>query len=92
MSLVKFIRQKEWSWRVLMRKEGGQLSDAANTVLADLRTFCYGTKSIYSNDALMMARLEGRREVYMRIMNFLNIDYSKQLELEEDFQDDGPNY
>ena len=88
MNLIKLIRSKEWAWRTLLRTDGGALSKHGEVVLADLRTFCNGTKSIYSNDALMMARLEGRREVYMRVMNFLHIDYADQLTLDEDYTDE----
>lgn len=70
-----------------MRKEGGDLSDPAKTVLADLSEFCH-SKSVYSDNALMMARLEGRREVYMRIMRFLHVDTSKQLSIEEEYIDE----
>lgn len=82
MNFKKIFQNKEWSWRLLMRKEGGELSDPAKTVLADLNQFCH-SQSVYSDNPLMMARLEGRREVYMRIMKFLYIDVSKQLPMEE---------
>jgi hypothetical protein len=88
MKLRDLIRKKEWAWRhILSRKDGG-LDEAAKIALSDLRYFCNGTKSNFHSDALEMARMEGRREVFMRIMTFLNYDYSKIYELEEDYPDD----
>lgn len=49
----------------------------AHDVLSDLRVFCYGTKSAFNSDPLEMARREGRREVFMRIMNQLKVDYGE---------------
>ncbi len=88
MDLIKFTKNKQWAWRTLCNREDGELNPFAEVVLADLRNFCYGTKSPYSDDALMMARLVGRQEVYQRVMNFLNVDYAKQLSIEEDYLDD----
>lgn len=72
----------------MCRAENGQLSEHAKTALSDLRYFCSGTKSVYSSDALEMARMAGRQEVYQRIMNFLHVDYSEQLKLDEEIIND----
>lgn len=82
------IRSKEWAWRHIMRGDNGELHEASKIALADLRVFCNGTRSNFDADAMQMARMEGRREVFMRVMNFLNYDYSKILELEEDIVDE----
>lgn len=84
MNIKQFLRKKEWAFRSIFSKENGELNEAAKIALADLRLFCNGTKSNFSVDALEMARMEGRREVFMRIMTFLNYDYSKVYDLEED--------
>ncbi|WP_404480035.1 hypothetical protein [Novosphingobium sp. BL-52-GroH] len=44
-------------------------------VLSDLAEFCHADKpTIFDTDPLVMARREGRREVFVRIQNFLNLD------------------
>lgn len=65
----KYVKGKEQAYRICLNNE------AAKTVLADLRLFCNGTRTNFSSDALQMARMEGRREVFMRIMTFLKVDY-----------------
>lgn len=57
---------------------------ACITVLADLRNFCNATKTTFSTDALTMARMEGRREVYSRITNHLNIDTAEHYNFHEE--------
>lgn len=47
-------------------------------VLADLSKFCRGGEPTFHPDARVHALLEGRREVYLRIMNHLNLT-SEQL-------------
>lgn len=76
------LKAKETAYRLSLGNEG------AKPVLADLRVFCNGTKSSFSSDALEMARMEGRREVFNRIMNFLKIEYSQFYEYEEDYNND----
>lgn len=80
MNIKEFIRSKEWAYRQRL----GVDDEAVKIILADLRMFCNGTKTTFSNDPLEMARLTGRKEVFERIMTFLNYDYSKIYDLEED--------
>jgi hypothetical protein len=54
--------------------DNGELKRAGEAVLADLRDFSFATKSCFDKDALVMARREGRREVFLRLANFLNLD------------------
>jgi hypothetical protein len=88
MRIRDFIRNKEWAFRQIFGGDNGELNEAAKVALADLRYFCNGTKSNFNTDALEMARMEGRREVFMRIMNYLNYDFSKVYELDEDQVDE----
>ena len=88
MRMKDFIRNKEWAFRQILGGDNGKLNEAAKVALADLRYFCNGTKSNFNTDALEMARMEGRREVFMRIMNYLNYDFSKIYELDEDIIDE----
>ncbi|BBC99102.1 Bbp19 family protein [Sphingobium sp. YG1] len=54
--------------------EGGLLKRDAEAVLADLRDYCRAQSSGFSPDPLIMAKMAGRREVWLRIMEFLNLD------------------
>jgi hypothetical protein len=78
----RFIKGKEDAYRACLKTELGE------TVLADLRVFCNGTQSNFSTDALEMARMEGRREVFTRVMNYLNVDYSEYYKYEEEYYDE----
>lgn len=76
------------AWKGLAHGENGALHRSAGHVLADLRGFCWADKpTIFDNDPLVMARREGRREVFVRIANFLNLDEAKVQQLME--LDDG---
>jgi hypothetical protein len=66
----KFIRDRERAYRAVFNNE------LAKLVLADLRVFCGATKSSFNSCPYEMARNEGRREVFNRIMNYLEVDYS----------------
>jgi len=64
--------------------EADRLSLPAQRVLADLRDFCGASRpTIFDPDPLQMARMEGRREVFVRISNFLDLDESKVRKLME---------
>jgi len=54
--------------------DGGKLTRSGEAVLADLREYCFAQKSLFHSDALVMAKREGRREVWMRLTKFLNLD------------------
>lgn len=47
---------------------------AAEEVLADLADFCRANKSSFHADPRMHAVMEGRREVWLRIQNHLNMN------------------
>jgi len=54
--------------------ENGSLRRDGEAVLADLRDYCRAQQGNFSKDALMMARYEGRREVFLRIAGLLELD------------------
>lgn len=55
--------------------ESDQLRRSGEVVLADLRHFCWADRgTLFSNDTHEMARREGRREVFVRLTNLLNLD------------------
>jgi hypothetical protein len=67
---------RRWCWRWLFYgAEGTMLRRPGEICLADLREFAFlDGRSIFHPDAMVMARREGRREVGMRIINYLNLD------------------
>ena len=68
----------------LFRGENGDLHNVSEHVLADLRDFCGASRpTIFDPDPLIMARREGRREVFVRIVNMLNLDEAKVQQLME---------
>lgn len=62
-------------WRWLFIASDGKVHRAGGVILNDLREFCHADKpTIFHQDATVMARREGRREVWVRIQNYLNLD------------------
>lgn len=78
---------KSRHFKELFLGDNGQLKRSGERVLADLRTFCWADKpTIFDKDPVVMARREGRREVFVRIQNFLNLDervVQKLMELDD---------
>lgn len=54
----------------------------ANAVLADLSKFCRANTTTFHQDARASAVLEGRREVWLRIQNYLNLSPEELLDLQ----------
>ena len=65
--------RSRWLFRALFLSADGSPHAAGQYVLADLRDFCTG-QAMFSSEPLMMARRIGRREVFDRIVNYLNLD------------------
>jgi hypothetical protein len=64
-----------WSWRVvLFGDDAAKLRMASEHVLADLRDFTFAASSAFDPDPLIMARRQGRRDVWLRITNYLTLD------------------
>jgi hypothetical protein len=64
-----------WSWRtVLLGDDQARLRMASEHVLADLRDFTFAETSAFDPDPIIMARRQGRRDVWLRIANYLNLD------------------
>lgn len=62
-----------WAYRRVFLSDA-MLRVSSQHVLADLRDFTFGTRSTFDLDALVMARREGRRDVWLRLTNYLNLD------------------
>ena len=52
-------------------------------VLVDLAKFCKAHKSTYHSDPRLAAAQEGRREVFLRIQEFLNLTDTQLFELHQ---------
>lgn len=65
-------RRSRWRW--LFLNDDGELRRAGEAALAELRNYAGVNQSSFRTDPLLMARMEGRREVVMRIINYLNLD------------------
>lgn len=55
-------------------------SPYTTTVLEDLAKFCRGSESTFHADARLHALMEGRREVWLRIKEFLTHNADQMLE------------
>ena len=81
------ILKKSRSYKALF-KHNNTFKREAEIVLSDLRKFCnFNTTTAQSRgpaiDPLQMARMEGRREVYLRILVNLNTDENEIIKLKE---------
>lgn len=57
-------------------------ADKSNyAVLVDLAKFCRANETTYMKDERLSAVLEGRREVWLRIQNYLNLSSDELLDL-----------
>ncbi|WP_287459198.1 hypothetical protein [Sphingomonas sp.] len=65
---------RRWAYRVIFTADGEMLRIAANHVLADLRDFSFARSSAFDRDPIIMARRQGRRDVWLRIANYLELD------------------
>lgn len=63
-----------WFYRWLFTNDDGAVRRVGEHVLADLREFCFLDRSAFDTDPLVMARRQGRRDVGLRIIKFLNLD------------------
>lgn len=69
------------AWRDRFRDEDGMLNPPARAILIDLQRFCYATRTTIkvspttgSIDPYAIAVAEGRREVWLRISEYLKLD------------------
>lgn len=78
---------RRWLYRIVFT-EGGTRRMAARAVLADLRDFTFARTSAFDPDPIIMARRQGRRDVWLRITNYLNLDEAEVQQLIIMEQDD----
>lgn len=83
-----FQKRLEGAYRTTFNGNNPEMHSAAVEVIADLKKYCGATKSIFSKDALEMAKAEGRREVFLHIMDYMKLDYINDVyELDNDYDD-----
>lgn len=70
-------------WRRLFLGDGDQLRRSGEAALADLREFTGAQRTHFDRDPLVMARRAGRRDVWLRIINYLNLDEAQVQQLME---------
>lgn len=70
-------------WRRLLMADEATVRRVGEHCLADLRDFCWATRSSFDPDPLIMARRAGRRDVWLRITNYLNLDEAQVQKLME---------
>lgn len=99
MSIPDWLRRKIFrrrlAWQRLMLAEHGRLTADAEIALKDLARFCRAHRStaVYSPvrgaiDPIASARADGRREVYLRIVENLHLDERFLTNLREGPNDD----
>lgn len=80
--MVPLPRHRIWRW-LLLAEDGQTTRRVAEAVLADIRDYCFLNKSTFDPDPLVMARRNGRRDVGLRIINYLNLDEAAVQQLME---------
>jgi len=86
-TLLSLIAGRRWAYRATFLAEDRALRVPAHHVLADLRDFCFARTSAFDPDPIIMARRQGRRDAWLRIANYLNLDEAQVQTLME--VDDG---
>jgi len=77
------------AFRIVFLRENGEPQPAAEVVLAHLSRFCRATRPTVMFDgqgrvdALASARMDGRREVFLLIMEHLHLDDRTLLRLQQ---------
>lgn len=78
--LARIVFRRRNAYRGVFLNPDGQVGVASNIVLADLKKFCRADRSTIQVshlqqrvDPIASALLEGRREVWLRIMHHLNV-------------------
>lgn len=83
--------EKGRCFRAVFRSDDAQLSAEGERVLGDLKRYCRGEASTFSPEPYQAARLAGRREVWLRIVGFLDLDehqVRRLVEVENDYSDE----
>ena len=82
-ALLTAIVGRRWAYRTAFTGDDGAMRIATQHVLADLRDFSFARTSAFDPDPIIMARRQGRRDVWLRITNYLNLDGAQVQKLME---------
>lgn len=66
-AIFRFLQSRQRAYQLCFTTPAGQM------VLADLAKFCRATTTCYDPDPRKHAALEGRRDVFLRIANHMNL-------------------
>ena len=76
-AVKNMLRGRAYAYRQVFSKDSVQ----AKAVLKDLAKFCRAHESSYHPDARVHAAMEGRREVWLRIQEYLKLEADEIYEL-----------
>lgn len=79
----RFKLARSRAYRRVFAREGGRFDRSAEIVLADLRDYCRANAAAWDRDARISDRLAGRRDVWLRISEHLNLTDDEILKLVE---------
>jgi hypothetical protein len=92
--IAKLIFRRRQAWQATMLNERGELTPDGRVIMRDLARFCRAHRStaVFSHirgvlDPLASARADGRREVYLRIVENLHLDERFLVNLREGAND-----
>ena len=75
--LIQFFTSRKTSYQFTFNPENRY----NNAVMKDLAKFCRANETTYQNDPRLHAVLEGRREVWLRIQNYLDLTPEELMKL-----------
>jgi len=75
----KLIGSRSYSYKTLFKKD----DRLVQIVLRDLAKFCRAHESTFHSDPRMHAALEGRKEVWLRIQNYIQLDEQELISIHE---------
>lgn len=85
--LRAFDMKRRWAYQRTFGPENGPLPRHIEIVLADLRDFCRAERSTFDTDPRISDLLQGRRDVWLRIVKYLALeeaDVRKLVEVENE--------
>lgn len=80
---VRLMRRRRAGYRALFGPGEGGFTPAQEAVIADLKRFCHAETPTYSVDPREHALREGRREVWLRIQQFVGLTDSQIADIRE---------
>lgn len=67
--IIEFLQARQQAYRLVFDPE----NEFVKTVMGDLENFCRAKQSTFHTDARVHALVEGRREVYLRIKEYMDL-------------------